>query len=188
MSVRLLSIGLGLGLLCACASQPSGKQMEQLDERTGVTVAALPEPIEFVASKPTEIGKRASFAYLGPIEWNRMGDIQSGLWVHLAPGNNQQFADIRAIASVTLMLDDGEIVLVPFDAPKLGREPYSPVVSWGQTGYFKFSPDDLKRWAGSAKPTLQFRGPDGSAIEFEPSHDSRATLTAYLQSRHITGD
>jgi hypothetical protein len=175
-------------LLGACASQSSIKPTEQLDERSGITVASLPEPIEFVASKPTEIGKRASFAYLGPIEWNRMGDIQSGLWVHLAPGNNQQFANIHDIAAVTLTLDDRAIVLAPMEAPALGREPYSPVVSWGQTAYFKFGADDLKHWAASSTSTLQFRGPDGAAIEFQPSRESRASLAAYLQSRHISGD
>ena len=35
--------------------------------------------------------ERISFAYLGPVEWDNMGDVRYGLWVHLVPGNDWRF-------------------------------------------------------------------------------------------------
>jgi len=179
-----------LGLMAGCADQSSIRSAEVLDERTGVTVAALQEPIEFLENRqtaPLANGKHLSFAYLGPVEWNRMGEITYGLWIHVAPGNDSQIGDIRARGAVLLNLDDGTIELSPMDAPKLGRGPYQPIVSWGQTSYFGLNVEMLKRMAASQKLALVFRGTDNSTINFLPSHETRTTLTRFAHSRGIAG-
>ena len=160
-----------VGVLAGCAGQSSIKPAEVMDERTGMTVGALQQPIEFVANQQS-IGppgdKRLSFAYLGPVEWDQMGDITYGLWIHVAPGNDRQFADIHGPGSVTLNLDDGPLVLSPIEAPKVGHGPYQPVASWGQTAYFALDVAMLKRMADSQKLTLSFRSTDES-VTFQPS-------------------
>src|ERR1700690_1130766 len=108
MRLPLVQSILVAGLLTGCAGESSIKPAEVLDERTGVTVAALQEPLEFVeAAGSAQLGdaKRASFAYLGPLEWDRSGDISYGLWIHLAPGNDRQVSDIHAPGAVTILLD-----------------------------------------------------------------------------------
>jgi hypothetical protein len=180
-----------LGFLVGCADQSSIKPAESLDERSGMTVGALQEPIEFVESSSNAVlanDKRMSFAYLGPIEWDRMGEITYGLWVHVAPGNDAQVGDIRASGAVTLNLDDGPLVLSAMDAPKVGHGPYKPVVSWGQTVYFKLDVETLKRMAASQKLALGLRAPDDSAVKFLPSQDPHTTLTQFLHARGITDD
>jgi hypothetical protein len=177
------------GVLAGCAST---KPAEVLDERTGTTVGALQDPIEFVESAQNAAlvvgGKRTSFAYLGPLEWDRSGEITYGLWLHVAPGNDKPVGDIRSEGSVRLDLDDGSVVLSPIDASISGVGPYRPVAAWGQTAYFQLDVAMLKRMAASQKLDLNFRAPDESLVEFLPSRDNRRTLTQFLHARGITGD
>jgi hypothetical protein len=180
-----------LGLLAGCAGQTI-KPAEVLDESTGTTVGALQEPIEFVQNaRNADLanGKRTSFAYLGPIEWDRMGEITYGLWIHVAPGNDAQVGSIVARGAVTLDLDEGPLVLTPDETPGEGHGPYKPVVSWGQTAYFKIDLEMLKRIAASRKLVLDFRSLDQSGtVQFLPTHDTSATLTEFARTRGITGD
>jgi hypothetical protein len=181
--------GIALCLAIGCTGPASIKPVELLDERTGITVSALEKPIELVETGELEIGARVSFAYLGPIEWNRMGNFSYGLWIHVAPGTDRQAADIRGNAVVTLILDDGAPVLTPIkDPPNLGLEAYRPAASWGQTAYFDLTVELLKRMAASSRLDLDIRGADGALVSFKPSRDSRAALGDYLRSRRLTGD
>jgi len=187
--------GLILVLLSACASQSSIKPVEYLDDRTAMTVGSLKEPIELVPSVHqgglrviSSLTKKISFAYLGPVEWDRSGVIVYGLWVHIAPGNDHPIADIRSPAALTLVLDGGTRALTPIDAPQLGRGAYQPVASWGQTAYFELTVEMLKQMAGSEKLELNVRAADNSIVNFVATGDTRETLTGYLHSRGITDD
>ena len=180
-----------LGLLAGCAAQTI-KPAEVLDESTGMTVGALKEPIEFVQSAQNAAlanSKRTSFAYFGPIEWDRMGEITYGLWIHVAPGNDAQVGSIVARGAVKLDLDDGPLALTPDETPGQDHGPYKPVVSWGQTAYFKTDLATLQRIAASKKLVLDFRSLDqNGTVQFLPTHDTSATLTEFARTRGITGD
>jgi hypothetical protein len=191
MRVSLFPGLLLFGWMAGCAAQSLPKPVEALDERTGVTVGALKEPIELLpkAQISTFVStRRTSFAYLGPVEWNRSGVLSYGLWIHIAPGNDGQPGDIHAPGALTLVLNEGPLSLSLIEAPRLGREPYKQVVSWGQTAYFDVSVDTLRRMAASSKLELDVRAADGSLMSFSPEGDTRATLTQYLKDRSITGD
>jgi hypothetical protein len=191
MRVTLITSLLLLGWMAGCANQSSPKPVEALDERTGETVGALKEPIELLPSGQISAfvsAKHLSFAYIGPVEWNRSGDLSYGLWVNIAPGSDGQPGDIRASQALALILDDGPLPLTLVEAPRLGHEPYKQVVSWGQTAYFDLSPETLRRMAASSKLQLAVRAADGSIMHFAPTQDTRPTLTQYLKARGITGD
>jgi hypothetical protein len=191
MLVPRIPIILLVGWTAGCTGQSSVKPVEVLDERTAVTFGALKRPVELLPSARDAVlilPKRATFAYLGPVEWNRSGALSYGLWIHIAPGNDTQPGDIHASAAVALILDDGPIGLSPMEAPKLGREPYRPVASWGQTAYFGLDVDTLRRMAASSKLELDVRAADGSTLSFNPTADTRAVLKQYMQDRGITGD
>src|SRR5271167_1237626 len=168
MRVHWVAFILLLATVAGCASESSIKPVEYLDPRTAMTVASLKQPIELVASSGSTgivfFGKRASFAYLGPVEWDRSGLYAYGLWVHVAPGNDRSMADIRAPQSLTLILDAGPQVLRPIDAPPLGQGAYQPVASWGQTSYFELSVTMLKLMAASQKLQLDVRAADGAIV------------------------
>lgn len=191
MHLSLIPVVIAGGLLAGCAGQSSIKPAEVLDERTGMTIGALQGPVEFVESAKNTGqpgGKRISFAYLGPVEWDRSGDITYALWIHVAPGNDRSVGDIRARGALTMLLDDGPLVLVPADAPAAGRGPYQPIASWGQTSYFAVDVHSLRRMAASHKLQLDFRAEDQSTVDFIPSHDTQLPLTQFLQARGITAD
>src|SRR3984893_19092742 len=140
--------------LVGCAGQPSLRPVEVLDDRTGMTVGVLKEPIELVPGTQNAVlvsRKHMSFAYLGPVEWNRSGTLSYGLWVHIAPGVDQQPGDIHAPAAVTLILDDGPLALTLMEPPRLGHAPYRQGVSWGPNAYFAPDVERLKRTAGGRK-------------------------------------
>ncbi len=195
MRLPLVAICLFM-LLSACSTPTTIKPVEYLDDRTAMTVGSLKEPIELVPSLKqagglhliTNLGKRLSFAYLGPVEWDRSGSIVYGLWVHIAPGTDRPIADIRSNAALTLVLDNGTRVLRPIDAPQLGRGAYQPVASWGQTAYFELTVEMLKQMAASAMLQLDVRAADDSVVSFVATGETRETLTNYLHSRGITGD
>ncbi|HEX3396258.1 MAG TPA: hypothetical protein VHS76_06120 [Steroidobacteraceae bacterium] len=196
MRLPAVAVILAIVQLSACSTSSSIKPVEYLDDRTAMTVGSLREPIELVPSLRqggglralTSLGKRLSFAYLGPVEWDRSGSIVYGLWVHIAPGTDRPVADIHSNAALTLVLDNGTRVLTPIDAPQLGRGAYQPVASWGQTAYFELTVEMLKQMAASAKLELNVRAADDSVVNFVASGDTRGTLTEYIRSRGITGD
>jgi hypothetical protein len=87
-----------------------------------------------------------------------------------------------------LVLDEGPEVLKLVDMPTMGRDPYAPVVSWGQTAYFDLGVETLKKMAASQKFELDVRAADETTLMFFASQDTRATLTAYVHGRGITDD
>src|SRR5258708_11690850 len=134
MHVPRIPLILLVGWMAGCASQSSTKPVEVLDERTAVTFGALKQPIELLPSAAQDplliLRKRATFAYLGPVEWNRSGALSYGLWIHIAPGNDRQPpGDIHASAAAALILDDGPLSLSLLAPPKLRPQPYHPLPS-----------------------------------------------------------
>ena len=191
MRTPLIPCILLVGSLAACTGQSTVKPVEALDEQTGVTVGALKNPIELVMSAQSatlSFGKRPNFAYLGPVEWNRSGVFSYSLWIHVSPGSERPPGDIGAPGALTIILDDGPLVLSPSESPKLARDPYTPPVSWGQTAYFDLTTETLGRMAASQKLELDVRAADGSTLSFAPTLDTRAALKEYLRDRGITGD
>jgi len=191
-AMRVIWLAMAIsGVLVGCGGETNIKASDVLDERTGTTMGALQTPLEFVQD-PDSLGlsaaRRAGFAYLGPIEWDRMGEISYGIWIHLAPGNDRPLGDLQVRGTVTLILDDGPLVLTPLASPNPITGPYKTVVSWGQTGYFEMDPDMLKRLAASKRFDIEIRSGDDSKIDFLPSHDTRGALRDFERTRGITDD
>jgi hypothetical protein len=189
MRLAVIPLVFLLGLLGGCAGSSRTAPVEALDERTGVTLGLLKRPIEFVPSH-SEVGaaKRTTFAYLGPVEWNRSGTLSYGLWMHIAPGNDRALVDIRGATAPTLVLDDGAVPLSHMEAPYGGRSAYEQAAPWGQVAYFDVNVATLQRMAASRKLELDVSAVDGSTVSFSPSSDTHAVLTRYLQDRGLTGD
>jgi hypothetical protein len=177
-------------LACAlggCGAGPVAiKPVERLDEQSALTVAVLQNPIAFLATGTQVFGKQVSMAYVGPVEWNRMGTISYSLWLELAPTDDQHFKDVDEADAVTFLLDDGPLVLSPGAAPKVGREPYQPLASWGQTVYFKMNLEELKRLAATRELRVRIRRIGGVDVDFEPSGETHSALTDYLKGRLAT--
>jgi hypothetical protein len=181
---NLVILCLSLSVLSGCGSEGSIKPAESLDERTGMTVGSLEKPLELVQNAQSAMTPEphVSFAYLGPVEWDNMGAITYGLWVHLVPANDWQFDDIKAPGTVVLALDDGARPLKLAQPPAATRGPYRPVASWGQTAYFELDLDTLRRMASSGHIELVFKA-SGTPVHFAAAPDAHDTLTRFLHAR-----
>jgi hypothetical protein len=181
----LVILCLSLALLSGCGSEGSIKPSESLDERTGMTVGSLEKPLELVQNAQSALTPEphVSFAYLGPVEWDNMGAITYGLWVHLVPANDWQFNDIKAPGTVALTLDGGVLPLQFAEPPAATRGPYRPVASWGQTAYFALDLETLKRMAASRNIELVFKAAGGTPVRFAAAPDASETLTRFLHAR-----
>jgi hypothetical protein len=180
----ILILYLSLALLSGCASEGSIKPAESLDETSGMTVGSLEKPLQLVQNGPAALTPelRVSFAYLGPVEWDNMGTITYGLWVHVAPANDWQFDDIKAPGAVVLALDGRVLPLKLAQPPATTRGPYRPVASWGQTAYFDLDLDTLKRMASSRDIELVFQAA-GTPVRFAAAPDASEALTRFLHAR-----
>jgi hypothetical protein len=188
MQLRDFLIAAALSLLAGCAAHSTLAPLQRFDERSGITVTALRAPFELVESGGLSLQKHASFAYLGLLEWDRVGQISQGLWLHVASGNDRQVADITSLAAVTLVLDDGELVLTIMQAPKLGQELYRPLAPWGQTANFAMNSDTFARMARSDKLLLRLRGSDGSNVEFKALSRTRPILMEFARALGLNVD
>lgn len=187
LSLPFSAFAVAVSLLAACGGDSAIRPSEVLDQRTGMTVGTLDKPIELVqgvaASAPSAaFDRRTSFAYLGPVEWDNMGNISQGLWIHVAPGNDWRFDDIQAAGTVRLSLDDTAATLTVIKPPALAHAPYQPVASWGETAYFAVDLELLKRMAASAKIGLNVKAGD-SVVHFAAGPDAHETLARFLHAR-----
>lgn len=189
-AMRSLILALMAAILATgCVPESSTKPVEFLDARSALTVGALRQPIELVPNNRSNgplrlVGRQhASFAYLGPVEWDRSGQILYGLWVHVAPGAGIELGDIRAAQVLVLQLDDGAVSLTPMDAPQTAHAPYEPIAAWGQTTYFALDAATLKRMAASNKLTLDVRAEGGETVNFFPTSDTKSVLASFIDAR-----
>ena len=178
------ALAFAASFLAACGGEASIKPAEILDERTGMTVGALDKPLELVQATPASAAsdRRASFAYLGPLEWDNSGKLSYGLWIHVAPGNDWRFEEIQAPGAVSLSLDGGKAPLSVIKPPALAHAPYQAVASWGQTAYFGVDLDMLRRMAASGKIGLEIKAGD-SVVHFAAAPDAHETLARFLHAR-----
>jgi hypothetical protein len=175
-----------IAALTSCGAHAPIKPQERLDERTGITIAALPEPIELIQRGTLTFDKRMSFAYLGPVEWNRAGNVSYSLWVHVAPGDGAQVSDLRIPGAASIKLDDGLLPMVVVETPALQNEAYRPAVTWGQSVHFNLSVGSLGRLGSSHTLELHVLGVDGSPIIFLPSRADHSSLQDFAVAIRAT--
>jgi hypothetical protein len=185
--LRAVQCALIVVLLAGCASQSAVKSVEMLDEKTGMTLGALPEPMAFVETGIYDLlvpDKQPSIVYVGPVEWDRSGVYGYLLWVQVAPGvDGHRLDDIRALGAVNLMLDDGPVTLSVVEWP--AGNPYPPITPQGQTAFFSIDIPLLKRMAASRRISLNVRAGDLTMVDFVPLQETSAALQQFIVDRDI---
>lgn len=179
-------------LLAGCASESPVKSVEMLDEKTGMTMGALPRPMAFIETGIYDLlvpDKQPSIVYVGPVEWDRSGNYSYLLWVQVAPGSGgHRLDDIHARGAVNLRLDDGSVALSALELPVVASCPYHPIVPVGQTAYFSIDVALLKRMAASQRLALNVRAGDLTMVDFIPMQETRTALKQFMIDRDITQD
>jgi hypothetical protein len=187
--LRSLQSTLVFCLLAGCASQTTVNSVEMLDERTGMTMGALLQPMAFIETGIYDLlvpDKQPSIVYIGPVEWDRSGDFSYVLWVQVAPGvGGHRLDDIRARGAVNLKIDDGPVALSALDLPVEASSPYRPMAPVGQTAYFSLDVALLKRMAASRRLALNIRAGDLTMVDFIPTQETRTALKQFMLDRGI---
>jgi hypothetical protein len=192
LRLRSIQFALTVSLLVGCASQSPVKSVEVLDERTGMTMGALLQPMAFIETGIYDLlvpDKQPSIVYIGPVEWDRSGDFTYLLWVQVAPGvGGHRLDDIRARGAVNLKLDDGPVALSVLEQPVAASSPYRLMAPVGQTAYFPIDVALLKRMASSQRLALNIRAGDLAMVDFIPAQETRAALKQFVIDRGIAND
>jgi hypothetical protein len=190
--LRPIQFALIAYLSAGCAGQSPVKSVEMLDQRTGMTMGALLQPMAFVETGIYDLlvpDKQPSMVYIGPVEWDRSGKFTYLLWVQVAPGvGGHRLDDIRARGAVNLKLDDGPVALSALELPVVPTSPYRPMAPVGQTAYFPVDVALLKRMAASRKLALNVRAGDLTMVDFIPMQETRAALKQFVIDRGIAND
>ncbi len=174
-------------LMSGCAGHRP-KSVEVLDSRSGMTVGALPEPMTFMERgvfAPLDTGKRPSFAYLGPVEWDRSGDYSYGFWIQVGPGDGKRIGDIHAPGALTLEFSTESVTLSAMETPKVAADPYPLMAPGAQTAYFRISAGMLRRMAASRALELNLLAADLSSVHFTPLRETHSALMQFVQARDI---
>jgi hypothetical protein len=181
-------------LLAGCATENAVPTVDILDETTGMTAGALPSPLEFMETGIVEdvanpAPTQASMAYVGPVEWDRSGQVQYMLWVQIAPGvGGHRLDDISSPGAVNLRLDDGPMPLSAVVVSKVTTHPYQAREPVGQAAYFALDAAMLKRMADSQTFVLDLRAADLSEVNFKPMHEPRDALQQFVRDRGVGGE
>ena len=88
-------------LVSACASTPSS--LSRLDSG-GLTVVTLSDAVLLARPVPTLAAGARDYAYIGPVEINRMGDRRHYFWVALASTVDRARTGLAPANAVALML------------------------------------------------------------------------------------
>lgn len=123
-----LSAAACIALFVGCATQPSS--LSRLDS-SGLTIVTLSDAIVFARPVRTIAVAARDYAYVGPIQINRMGDRRNYLWIALASTVDRELVGLDPTHAVALVLVVDEVPmelpLVEWDTT-LDGPPYSSTV------------------------------------------------------------
>lgn len=174
--------------IVACAPVGSSNVREQLDERTGVTVTSMAAPLEFFSPLPERGLQAASFASLGPVEINRMGQRQTFLWLSVLPGEDERERNtggtrpelkLQIIAASAAL----EPAYVTADAREigLGQRVYDRPADWIGEAFYAISAAQLAQLAAADALLLELSAPDQESRRYELWKADLAGLRDFVQ-------
>jgi hypothetical protein len=101
-----------LAVASGCAGH--GSRLEQLDERSGITLVRGPEVLVYARTEPRYSRSARDYLYLAPIETNRQGLREYYLWVGVASTLDRGFIAPAADKPQTLYVEvEGEPIELP---------------------------------------------------------------------------
>jgi hypothetical protein len=174
--------------IAACAPVGSSNLREQLDERTGVTVTSMAAPLEFFSPLPERGLQAASFASLGPVEINRMGQRQTFLWLSVLPGESERERStggtrpelkLQIFAAGTAL----EPAFVTEDAREigLGQRVYDRPADWIGEAFYAISAAQLAQLAAADALLLELSAPDEESRRYELWKSDLTGLRDFVQ-------
>jgi len=154
-------------LLTGCATQSSS--VSRLDS-SGLTVVTLTDAIVLARPVRTLAAGARDYAYVGPIEINRMGDRQHFLWIALASTVDRELAglDPQHAVELVLVVDESPMVLplVEWDTT-LDHPPYNSTTPIYATLAAHTSLDQIRRIASASAVELHLVVAAGNTARYQ---------------------
>ena len=150
----------------ACTTQPP--VTSRLDS-SGLTVVSLNDVIVLARPVRRLTAAARDYAYIGPVEINRMGQREYYLWLGLASTVDHAFADVSpADAKLLAILVDGQPMMLPLTdwSEALDRPPYETVVPVYASLSARASLDQIQRIAGAASIEVHIISNSRSAARY----------------------
>ena len=183
----LLAATFGL-LVAACATTTPTEVREALDERTGVTVTSMPSPLEFYSPQPERGLQAASFAYLAPLEVNRMGQRDTYLWLSVVRGSEERGESTasRPGPPAVRISADGEILEPAFVSANahelgMGRPVYERPADWVGEAYYAVTVQQVAQMAGADVLSLELLTTGEEPRRYDLSRMELAGLRAFAE-------
>lgn len=152
------------GIVSGCASTKSIEPT--LDERTGITWFALPEPIAMAHGTPAISTSARKYMYLGPVEMNVMGKRQDYLWLGMGSTLESVILAGDSEPNVLLLEVDG----IPFELPLTQWDaavPYAAPAPITRSLKARVTLDQIVRIAAASDVRALMVMPDGKSEPYE---------------------
>lgn len=183
-----LAVTLGV-LVAGCASTSPTDVREQLDDRTGVTVTSLGAPLEFYSAQPERGLEAASFAYLAPLEVNRMGQRDTYLWLSVVRGAEEKRGDSATTrpgppaVRITADAETLEPAFVSANARELGmgQPVYERPADWVGEAYYAVTPQQVAQMAAANVLVLELLTGGGDPRRYDLSKPELGGLRAFSE-------
>ena len=174
--------------LCAggCVIPQRDAAREVLDPDTGATVTAMGTALEFYSPRPDLGLQAASFAQLGAMETNRMGERRLLLWLSVLPGGaaaQQDQAEIPKSLTIVSGTAEHRPALVASAARDIGlsRTPFKRPGDWAHDAYFDVDLDQLREFVTADPLALVITSADGSVQRYELWKPERGSLAQFIE-------
>ena len=147
--------------MSGCASAPVVES--RFDEQTGLTLVWLDEPVVLAYTVPRVATTARDYAYLGPLQLNRLGEIESYVWVGVASTLDRAAIDEQppALTHLVLLLDGVPMQLQLEPWTEGVEPPYvipAPLLFSQQA---RVAGDQLQRIASARRVEARFTTADG---------------------------
>jgi len=165
---KLGGIAVAMFLVAGCATRDPMNSW--FDPETALTYSALHEPLVVARSVNRVTVAGRDYAYLGPIDINRMGRRDYYLWIGMASTVDRAVLDeVGPQAASLVLVVDGvpmDFALAPW-SPGLDALPYPVTTPVYDAFVARASLDQLERIAAANSVTVQFALDDGKAASYQ---------------------
>lgn len=174
--------------MAGCATTPPTGVREELDERTGVTVTSMQAPLEFYSQAPERGLEAASFAYLAPLEINRMGKRDTYLWLSVVRAAEERSAAGEAPPGppqLRITLDganlEPEFVSAQARELGLGEAVYERPAHWVGESYYAVTPQQIAQMAAANELALELGNSGEETRRYDLAKVELAGLRAFSE-------
>jgi hypothetical protein len=172
----------------ACAPVNGDNVRERLDERTGVTVTSMDAALQFYSPQPERGLQATSFAYLGPIEINRMGQRQTYLWLSVLLGEEERDRDsppTQLVLQLRVLADGATLEPQPVSSDRgeigLGHRVYERPADWVGEAYYAISSEQLAQLAAADTMMLEIVVPGAEPRRYEAWKADLSGLRSFVK-------